>query len=42
MGLDVALNDNSNPAGRVQLVWNGTMDDWQDASAFGLIRLAEP
>jgi hypothetical protein len=39
IGFDLAINDNSDPGGRVQLLWHGTVDDWEDASAFGLVDL---
>jgi hypothetical protein len=40
IGFDLAINDNSDPAGRLQLLWHGTIDNWEDASGFGLVRLA--
>ncbi len=39
MGFDIALNDNSDPGGRVQLMWHGSVDNWEDATAFGVVRL---
>jgi predicted phosphodiesterase len=39
IGFDLAINDNSDPGGRVQLMWHGTADNWEDATAFGVIEL---
>ena len=39
LGFDLAVNDNSDPGGRVQLMWAGTADDWEDASGFGLVKI---
>lgn len=39
IGFDLAVNDNSDPGGRVQLMWHGTVDNWEDATAFGVVRL---
>ncbi len=41
IGFDLALNDNSDPRDRVQLMWHGTGDNWLDASALGVIRLPQ-
>ena len=40
IGFDLAVNDNSDPRGRAQLMWSGSADNWEDASAFGLAMLA--
>ncbi len=39
LGFDLAVNDNSDPGGRVQLMWAGTADNWEGASGFGLVRV---
>jgi len=41
IGFDLAVNDNSDPGGRVQLMWAGTVDNWEDASGFGLVRVTD-
>jgi predicted phosphodiesterase len=41
IGFDLAVDDNSDPGGRVQLMWHGAIDNWEDATAFGVIKLPQ-